>query len=213
MPPATPAAPRTTLEACEQPHSQAAEAVLSQWGSNPDGGLGAAEVAHRHERHGWNELPEVAGQPAFLKLLLQFHQPLIYILLAAGLVKALLAAWTNALVIWAVAVINAVIGYVQEARAEGAIAALARSVSTDTTVLRDGQTLTIPSRELVPGDVVLLAAGDKVPADLRLLALRDLQIDESGLTGESLPVAKDPAPMPADTPWPIGCAWPMPAAS
>ena len=200
MPPASTATPSTALEASEQPHAQAAEAVLSQWGSNLDGGLDAAEVAHRHGRYGWNELPEVKGQPVWLKLLLQFNQPLIYILLAAGLIKALLASWTNALVIWAVAVINAVIGFVQEARAEGAIAALARSVSTETTVLRDGQTLTIASRELVPGDVVLLAAGDKVPADLRLLAGRDLQIDESGLTGESLPVAKDPAPLPADTP-------------
>jgi magnesium-transporting ATPase (P-type) len=181
-------------------HAQPGAAVLAGLDSDACHGLEAAEVARRQERHGWNELPELPGQPAWLKLLLQFHQPLIYILLAAGLIKALLASWTNALVIWAVAGINAVIGYVQEAKAEGAIAALARSVSTETTVLRDGQTLTIPSRELVPGDVVLLAAGEKVPADLRLLAMRDLQIDESGLTGESLPVAKELAPLPEDTP-------------
>jgi cation-transporting ATPase F len=185
----------------QQPvHAQSAEAALVELGSDLRRGLEAGEVARRQERSGWNELPEVSGQPAWLKLLLQFNQPLIYILLVAGLIKALLAAWTNALVIWAVAGINAVIGYVQEARAEGAIAALARSVSTETTVLRDGQTLTIPSRELVPGDVVLLAAGDKVPADMRLLEQRDLQIDESGLTGEFLPVAKALEPLPADTP-------------
>ncbi|MEX1317332.1 MAG: HAD-IC family P-type ATPase, partial [Synechococcaceae cyanobacterium] len=174
--------------------------LLSELGSDPLAGLEAAEVASRQERHGWNELPAPPGQPAWLKLLLQFHQPLLYILLAAGLIKALLGSWTNALVIWAVTLINAVIGYLQEAQAEGAIAALARAVSTETTVLRDGQTLRIPARELVPGDVVLLAAGDKVPADLRLLVVRDLQIDESGLTGESLPVAKDLEPLPADTP-------------
>ncbi len=182
------------------PHAEDGQAVLRQFGSQPDRGLEAAEVARRQERYGWNALPELPGPPAWLKLLVQFHQPLIYILLAAGLIKALLGSWANALVIWAVALINAVIGAVQEARAEGAIAALARSVSTESTVLRDGQTLRISSRDLVPGDVVLLAAGDKVPADLRLLEVRDLQIDESGLTGESLPVAKELAALPADTP-------------
>ncbi|MCP9928263.1 HAD-IC family P-type ATPase [Cyanobium sp. CH-040] len=204
MPPVPPteagATAATPAPQARAPHTELPEALLRVLGSDPLTGLEAAEVARRQERHGWNELPELPGRPAWLKLLLQFHQPLLYILLAAGLIKALLGSWTNALVIWAVTVINAVIGFVQEAQAEGAIAALARSVSTESTVLRDGQTLRIPSRELVPGDVVLLAAGDKVPADLRLLEQRDLQIDESGLTGESLPVAKDPAPLPADTP-------------
>ncbi|MCP9943148.1 HAD-IC family P-type ATPase [Cyanobium sp. ATX 6E8] len=182
------------------PHAQTAAAVLQQLGSDPAEGLAAAEVARRCERYGRNELAEPPTQPGWLKLLLQFHQPLLYILLVAGLIKALLGSWTNALVIWAVTLINAVIGYIQEARAEGAIAALARSVSTETTVLRDGQTLRIPSRDLVPGDVVQLAAGDKVPADLRLVEVRDLQVDESGLTGESLPVLKDLAPLLSDTP-------------
>jgi len=181
-------------------HAQPCSAVVQALASDPQAGLTSAEVARRQERFGWNALPEFPGQPAWLKLLLQFHQPLLYILLVAGLVKALLGSWTNALVIWAVTLINALIGYIQEARAEGAIAALARAVNTETTVVRDRQTLRLPSRELVPGDLVQLAAGDKVPADLRLLEQRDLQIDESGLTGESLPVAKDPAAVPADTP-------------
>ena len=181
-------------------HAQPGSSVVQALASDPQVGLASAEVARRQERYGWNALPELPGQPPWLKLLLQFHQPLLYILLVAGLVKALLGSWTNALVIWAVTLINALIGYIQEARAEGAIAALARAVSTETTVVRDGQTLRLPSRELVPGDLVQLAAGDKVPADLRLLEQRDLQIDESGLTGESLPVAKDPAAVPADTP-------------
>ncbi|MFM7547802.1 MAG: HAD-IC family P-type ATPase [Cyanobacteriota bacterium] len=181
-------------------HAQPGSAVVQALASDPQAGLTSAEVARRQERFGWNALPEFPGQPAWLKLLLQFHQPLLYILLVAGLVKALLGSWTNALVIWAVTLINALIGYIQEARAEGAIAALARAVNTETTVVRDRQTLRLPSRELVPGDLVQLAAGDKVPADLRLLEQRDLQIDESGLTGESLPVAKDPAAVPADTP-------------
>ena len=97
-------------------------------------------------------------------------------------------------------VINAVIGYVQEAQAEGAIASLAKSVTTEVNVLREWQTLRIPSQELVPGDIVLLASGDKVPADLRLLKVRSLQVDESALTGESVPVNKSIQSLPPDTP-------------
>jgi magnesium-transporting ATPase (P-type) len=115
-------------------------------------------------------------------------------------VKAFLGSWTNAAVIWGVTLINAIIGYVQEAKAEGAIASLAKAVTTETTVLREGQPLRIPSRDLVPGDVVLLASGDKVPADLRLLRVRNLQVDESALTGESVPVEKSIQVLPADTP-------------
>ena len=91
MPPASTTAPSKARQGSNQPHSETPEALLGQFGSHPDRGLEAAEVARRQERHGWNELPELPGQPAWLKLLLQFHQPLIYILLAAGLVKALLA--------------------------------------------------------------------------------------------------------------------------
>ena len=114
--------------------------------------------------------------------------------------KALLGSWTNAGVIWGVTVINAVIGYVQEAKAEGAIASLAKSVTTEATVIRDGQPLRVPSRDLVPGDVVVVASGDKVPADVRLLQVRTLQVDESALTGEALSVEKTTDPLGQDTP-------------
>ncbi|MEL7068275.1 MAG: cation-transporting P-type ATPase [Cyanobacteria bacterium J06581_3] len=153
-------------------------------------GLTAEEVARRYTQYGWNELPIQPGQPAWMRFLLQFHDPLLYILLIAGAVKAALGSWTNAFVIWGVTLINAVIGYVQEAKAEGAIASLAKAVTTEATVLREGQTLQIPSRELVPGDVVLLTSGDKVPADIRLSKARNLQVDESALTGESVPIGK-----------------------
>ncbi len=179
---------------------RSSQQVVEHWSSDAEAGLAAEEVARRYETYGWNELQFQPGKPAWLRFLLQFHQPLLYILLIAGSVKALLGSWTSAAVIWGVTVLNAIIGYVQEARAEGAIASLARAVTTETTVLREGQSLRIPSRDLVPGDVVLLASGDKVPADLRLLKVRHLQVDESALTGESVPVHKSIEPLPPDTP-------------
>ena len=181
-------------------HELSSQDVIESFNSSLDKGLTAEEVANRYEIYGWNQLPIKPGKPAWLRFLLQFHQPLLYILLIAGGVKASLGSWTNAAVIWGVTVINAVIGYVQEAKAEGAIASLAESVNTEARVLRDGQTLQIISQDLVPGDVVLIASGDKVPADLRLLKTRNLQVDESALTGESVPVEKSVQPLAGDTP-------------
>ncbi|MEO1146545.1 MAG: cation-transporting P-type ATPase [Cyanobacteria bacterium J06638_22] len=181
-------------------HSLSPQEVMKYFVGDIEKGLSAEEVANRYEKYGWNELTFKPGKPAWLRFLLQFHQPLLYILLLAGVVKAFLGSWTNAGVIWGVTVINAVIGYVQEAKAEGAIASLAKAVTTEATVLRDGQPLRLPSQELVPGDVVLLASGDKVPADMRLLQVRNLQVDESALTGEAIPVEKSIQPLPSDTP-------------
>ena len=181
-------------------HQLSEREVADRFISDVETGLSVEEVASRYEKYGWNELKFKPGKPAWLRFLLQFHQPLLYILLFAGAVKALLGSWTNASVIWGVTVINAVIGYVQEAKAEGAIASLAKAVTTEATVLREGQTLRIPSQDLVPGDIVLVASGDKVPADLRLLKVRNLQVDESALTGEAVPVDKSIQPLPLDTP-------------
>ncbi|MGF1521358.1 MAG: cation-transporting P-type ATPase [Leptolyngbyaceae cyanobacterium] len=181
-------------------HELSSHEIIKSFNSDLESGLTAEEVADRYETYGWNQLPIHPGKPAWLKFLLQFHQPLLYILLIAGGVKASLGSWTNAAVIWGVTVINAIIGYVQEAKAEGAIASLAQAVTTETTVLREGQTLQVPSYDLVPGDIVLLTSGDKVPADLRLLKTRNLQIDESALTGESVPVDKSIQCLPPDTP-------------
>ncbi|MEM6435980.1 MAG: HAD-IC family P-type ATPase, partial [Cyanobacteria bacterium P01_D01_bin.115] len=173
--------------------------VIEYFDSDLQTGLSAEAVASRYEKHGWNELQFKPGKPAWLRFLLQFNQPLLYILLLAGAVKASLGSWTNACVIWGVTVINAVIGYVQEAKAEGAIASLAKAVTTEVSVIREGQTLRIPSRDLVPGDIVLFASGDKVPADVRLLKVRNLQVDESALTGEAVPVEKSIQLLPPDT--------------
>lgn len=180
-------------------HQLSEQEVLDYFTSDIAAGLSAEEIARRYEKYGWNELQFKTGKPAWLRFLLQFHQPLLYILLLAGVVKALLGSWTNAFVIWGVTVINAVIGYVQEAKAEGAIASLAKAVTTEASVIREGQTLRIPSRDLVPGDIVLLASGDKVPADLRLLQVRNLQVDESALTGEAVPIEKSLQYLPSDT--------------
>ena len=187
-------------EAKLRSYHQSQQEVLQHFSSNSEGGLSPEEVALRYEKYGWNELQFKPGKPAWLRFVLQFHQPLLYILLLAGAIKAILGSWTNASVIWGVTVINAVIGYVQEAQAEGAIASLAKSVTTEVNVLRERQTLRIPSQDLVPGDIVLLASGDKVPADLRLLKVRSLQVDESALTGESVPVNKSIQTLPPDTP-------------
>ncbi|OKH19429.1 cation-transporting P-type ATPase [[Limnothrix rosea] IAM M-220] len=181
-------------------HDQSIKNVLAEFQSDLEQGLSAEKVAQNYETYGWNELTFKPGKPAWLRFLLQFNQPLLYILLLAGAVKAFLGSWTNAAVIWGVTVVNAVIGYLQEAKAEGAIASLAKAVTTEAHVLRDHQRLRVPSKDLVPGDIVLLASGDKVPADLRLVKIRNLQIDESALTGEAVPVEKSTELLASDTP-------------
>ncbi|BAZ90278.1 cation-transporting P-type ATPase [Cylindrospermopsis raciborskii] len=181
-------------------HALSCSEIIENLKSNAQTGLCAEEVALRYEKYGRNELQFKPGKPEWLRFLLQFHQPLLYILLLAGTVKALLGSWINATVIWGVTVINAVIGYVQETKAEGAIASLSKVLTTETIVLREGQPMRIPARDLVPGDLVVLTSGDKVPADLRLLRVRNLQVDESALTGESVPVEKSIQIIPAEKP-------------
>jgi Ca2+-transporting ATPase len=163
-------------------------------------GLPPLEVEERRRRFGTNTLPEKQEKPTFLKFLEQFNQPLLYILIAAGAIKAFLGEFINAGVIWGVTTTNAIIGYLQESRAESAIAALAQSVTTEANVIRDGVRQRISSTELVPGDVVILVSGDKVPADMRLCQIRELQINESALTGESVAVEKHLAPMEVEAP-------------
>lgn len=174
----------------ERWHYLSLQDVLNHLNSDLEKGLTSEEVAKRQQRFGANELKSKPGKPAIVRFLLQFHQPLLYILLVAGAIKALLGEWVNAWVIWGVTLINAIIGFVQESKAESALAALASSVQTDATIIRDGKKVQVSSTELVPGDLVLLASGDKVPADLRLVQSRSLQVNESALTGESVAVEK-----------------------
>jgi cation-transporting P-type ATPase F len=162
-------------------------------------GLSEPEAVKRREKFGLNRLTPKKGKSAILLFLSQFHHPLIYILLVSGFVTGFLKSWVDASVIFGVVLVNAIIGFIQEMNALRAIAALSSALSISTTVLRDGIRIVIAAEELVPGDMVFLQSGDKVPADLRLLRGKELQIDESALTGESVPVEKQTSPLPSDT--------------
>ncbi len=162
-------------------------------------GLSAEEVKRRQAEFGLNQMTARRGTPAWVKFLQQFNQALVYILLAATVVSAALGEWVDAAVIFGVVFINAIVGFIQESKAERAIEALAKMVRTEATVRREGRKQRMPSAELVPGDVVLLQSGDSVPADLRFFEVRSLQVEEAALTGESVPVQKNAEALPADT--------------
>ncbi len=164
--------------------------VISDLGTSPENGLASAEAAKRLSEHGPNVITQSKGLSPVRIFLGQFNQPLIYILLIASLITGFLKEWTDAIVIFAVVVVNAVIGFIQEYKAIKAIGALSGAMTSETTVIRDGRKLRLPSSDVIPGDIILLQSGDKVPADLRLIAAKELQIDESALTGESVPVLK-----------------------
>jgi cation-transporting ATPase F len=180
-------------------HRLPPETVVEMLAVDPGLGLEPQEADRRRERFGANRLTPKKGKGPVALFLSQFHDPLIYILLASGLVTGVLKTWVDASVIFGVVLLNAIIGFIQEMNALRAIGALARGLSISAAVLRNGARMVIPAAELVPGDVVLLQSGDKVPADMRLLRLRELQIDESALTGESVPTEKRSDALDADT--------------
>jgi magnesium-transporting ATPase (P-type) len=181
------------------PHAQPATQVLAALDSSA-AGLAAAEAAARLASHGPNRLPEPPRQSALRRLLLQFHNLLIYVLLASAAVALALGHSVDAAVILAVVLANAAIGYVQEGKAEQALAAIRNMVAPHATVLRDGRRVTIDAEAVVPGDIVLLEPGDRVPADLRLVHTTGLRIEEAPLTGESVPADKSTAHAPPDAP-------------
>ncbi len=178
-------------------HASPAGEVLRQTGSQREG-LAPEEAQRRLEQHGPNTLPAAPGRGPMLRFLLQFHNVLIYALLASAATTAWLGHWVDTSVILGVVLINALIGFVQEGRAERALDAIRDMLSPHAQVMRGGQRLEVPAQSLVTGDMVFLASGDKVPADLRLIDIRNLQVDESVLTGESMPVQKQVAPTSAD---------------
>lgn len=176
-------------------HSETARLLQA----DPSRGLDPQDATNRLAHFGPNTMTARRGTPAWQRFLLQFHQPLVYILLAAVAVTAYLHEWVDSGVILAVVLANAIIGYLQESKAEKSIDALNRLILTETTVRRGGKKIRLPSADIVPGDLVLLQSGDRVPADLRLLVANNLRCDESALTGESLPADKHNHPLPPET--------------
>lgn len=169
-------------------HAIDSEEVLRLLDTQPDSGLTAAEATRRFEQAGPNQLPEAKRRSALARMWAQFNNPLIVVLIVAGLVTLLLQHYIDSAVIFAVVVINAAIGFFQEGKAESALNAVRAMLASRANVIRNGERKEIDAANLVPGDLVLLESGDRVPADLRLLRVRNLRVEESALTGESVPV-------------------------
>lgn len=177
-------------------YSQTVDAVFEELGSKPEG-LSDSEAKSRLTQYGANELEEGKKKSMLQKFLEQFKDLMILVLIAAAAISAMVPnaeghrEWVDAIIILAVVIINAVMGVIQEAKAEQAIEALREMSTPNANVLRDGHSVTVSSTELVPGDIVLLEAGDVVPADMRLIEASSLKIEEAALTGESVPVEKE----------------------
>ena len=179
-------------------HAENVNTIFASFETTSDG-LSKDDAAGRLAKYGLNQLPELKTRSPLVRFLYQFHNVLIYVLLAASVVTAILGHWVDASVILGVVIINAVIGFVQEGKAEDALKAIRQMLSPNAMVMRSSQHITIQAKNLVPGDIVLLQSGDKVPADLRLFHVKGLQIQESALTGESIAVEKSTGPVTQET--------------
>lgn len=164
--------------------------TLTSTNSAPEG-ISSAEAAARLQQYGENALPQKAGKPAWLRFLAHFNDVLIYVLLAAALLTAVMGHWVDTLVILGVAVINALIGHIQESNAEKSLQSIRNMLSSEAVVIRQGNHETIPTTALVPGDIVVIRAGDRIPADLRVIEAHNLRVEEAILTGESTVVEKN----------------------
>ena len=178
-------------------HSYSSEQVAG-WLDTSNQGLSEEQAAARLKKHGENRLPAPPRRSGLTRLLSQFHNVLIYVLLVAAIVTALLGHSVDSGVIVAVVIINALVGFIQEGKAEKAIDAVRNLLSQQAVVIRHGQRKQVPAEELVPGDVVFIQSGDRIPADLHLFKLKELHIEEALLTGESVPVLKQTNPVAAD---------------
>lgn len=172
-------------------YSKSAEEVSKELSVSLSVGLTSDKVDELIQKYGYNELKEKEKQSLFQKILDQFKDFLVIILIAASIVSALMNEITDSIVIIAIVIINAVLGVIQEGKAEKALMALKKMSSPNAKVLRDNKLQVIPARMLVPGDIIVIEAGDVVPADIRIIESHNLKIEESSLTGESVPVEKD----------------------
>jgi Ca2+-transporting ATPase len=154
-------------------------------------GLSGGEVARRREQHGWNALAEAPPVPIWKKLLGQFKELVIWILIVAAIIAGVMGEWADTAAILAIVLVNGIIGFLQEEKAGRALAALQKLSSPMAKVMRDGTLQSVPAREMVPGDRIELEAGDNIPADSRLLTAFSVRVQEAALTGESVPVDKD----------------------
>ena len=178
-------------------HSMEAAQALKELDTHLESGLTEDEASRRLQKYGYNELAKKEQRISPLAIFLdQFKNILIAILLVAAVLSAVIGEWTGAVLILVIVIFCAALGFAQEYRAERALEALKKMLSPTTTVLREGREQEIPSRELVPGDILLLEAGDRIPADARLVESHSLMCDEASLTGESLPVDKETKPLP-----------------
>lgn len=171
------------------------EAVLEELKTSVDGGLTEDEAKKRLEKYGKNKLPEKKKRSALIRFLLHFHNVLIYVLIAAAGVTALMAHWIDTFVILAVVVANATIGFIQEGKAEKALEDIRKMLSLKARVVREGKRRTINAEEIVPGDIVHLSSGDKIPADIRITQEKNFSVEESPLTGESTSISKTTTPV------------------
>lgn len=190
-----------TMESSKQPHWHALvhEEVLQQLRTDSKG-LDEAEVLRRIGQYGANRLPAQKRRSPILRLLMQFHNILLHVMLAASVITAFLGHWVDAGVLLVAVVVNVIIGFVQEGKAEASLDAIRTMLSPRATVIREGNRQEIDAAGLVPGDLVVIGSGDRVPADLRLISVRELRIDEAALTGESLPAKKHTGAVATDTP-------------
>jgi len=174
----------------KQPFSMPPDVVITEFETNIENGLSSSEVLRRQNLYGLNEIKQKRSTHPVIMFLVQFNQPLIYILLGASIITAFLKELVDSLVIFGVVLVNTIISFIQEAKARKAIESLGKSISKEANVIRDGKRQRIPALQLTIGDIVFLQSGDKVPADIRLIHVREFQTDESALTGESVPVIK-----------------------
>ena len=172
-------------------YSKPSQDILAELQTDVEKGLSSAEAQKRLEKYGPNQFEE-GEKSSLLKMLWdQINDPLIWILLVAATISAVVGEWIDSLIILAIVVINAIIGVVQESKAEKALEALKEMSTPHAFVKRDGEIKEIPAQEVVPGDIVIIDAGRSIPADLRLIETANLQVEESALTGESVAVDKD----------------------
>ena len=177
-------------------HALTIDEVLKRLTTSTEDGLAVGEASSRLQKYGPNRLPEGKKRGPLMRFISQFNNILVYVLLGAGFTKMMLGLWIDASIILGVVILNGLLGFIQEGKAEKALDSIRNMLSAEARTLRGGEARMIPAEQLVPGDIVLLESGDKVPADLRLADIKNLRTEEAALTGESVPADKsiDPGP-------------------